>query len=205
MQITEIKKVGKGFRYNVYVDENYIGTFEAEILAKYKWKTGQEVAQEEIDKVKIVNGDLACFDRALGVLEKSMKTEKLLRDYLKEKGYPEECIDRAIDKLQDYGYINDGVYAENYIGAYSHMKGRRKLKYDLLSKGVPADVVEEKLDELLDEDEQYETCRNLTIKYMKNKQWDQKTKQKLFSHLVGRGFELSLIGRVAREVYDDRD
>ena len=109
MQITEIKKVGKGFIYNVYVDENYIGTFEAEILAKYKWKTGQEISQEEIDKVKIVNGDLAFFDRALGVLEKSMKTEKMLKDYLKEKGYPEECIDRAIDKLKDYGYINDEI------------------------------------------------------------------------------------------------
>lgn len=41
MQITEIKKVGKGFRYHVYVDENFVGTFEAEVLAKYKWKQGR--------------------------------------------------------------------------------------------------------------------------------------------------------------------
>lgn len=168
-------------------------------------ETGQEISQEEIEKVKIVNGDLACFDRSLGVLEKSMKTEKMLIDYLKEKGYPEECIERAIDKLKDYGYINDGVYAENYIRSYSHIKGRRKLKYDLLSKGVSIEVIEEKLDNLLDEEGQYDTCLRLTEKYMKNKSWEDKTKQKLFSHLVGKGFDFSLISRVVREIKDDRN
>ena len=30
-EITEIKKIGKGLRYDVFVDEQFLGTFEAEI------------------------------------------------------------------------------------------------------------------------------------------------------------------------------
>lgn len=205
MEITEIKKVGKGLRYHVYLDNKYEGTFEAEILARYKLKTGQELSGEEFDEIKVANGDLACFDRSLGVLEKSMKTEKMLYDYLLEKAYPEECIERAMEKLKDYGYINDGVFAENYIRTYAHVKGKKKLKYDLLGKGVAPEIVDEKLEELVSEDEQLESCTNIAKKYMKNKEFDQKTKQKLFTHLIGKGFDFNISKVVLRRLEDDRD
>ena len=31
----------------------------------------------------------------------------MLIQYLKEKGYPKSSIDKAVDKLVDYGYVND--------------------------------------------------------------------------------------------------
>ncbi len=200
MEITEIKKVGKGLRYKLFVDEKYEGTFEVEILAKYKLKTGQELSRDELDKIKIANGDLACFDRGLGALEKSMKTEKMLYDYLIGKAYPEECIERAIEKLKDYGYIDDGVFAENFIRSYSHIKGRKKLKYDLLGKGVAPEVVEEKLNELVSEEEQFDTCLTLAKKFLKNKEYDQKLKQKLYNHLLSKGYDYSVISQVLKVI-----
>ena len=116
--ITEIKKVGRGDRYHVFLDDDYFGTFEAEILARHSLKTGQGFDDEFFEKLKIENGDYACFNRGLTVLEKSMKTEKMLKDYLREKGYPRECIERATEKIKSYGYINDEVYAETYISSY---------------------------------------------------------------------------------------
>lgn len=205
MEITEIKKVGKGLRYHVYIDDKYEGTFEAEILARYKLKTGQELAREELEKIKIANGDLACFDRGLGALEKSMKTEKMLYDYLVGKAYPEECIERAIEKLKDYGYIDDNVFAENFIRSYSHMKGRKKLKYDLLGKGVAPDIIEDKLNELVSDEEQTEVCLRHAKKYLKNKEFNEKTKQKLYAHLLSKGYDYSCISKVIKEVCDDRD
>ncbi len=200
MEITEIKKIGKGNRYHLYSDSGYIGIFEAEILAKYKLKTGQDIDKESLEKIKIENGDLASFDRALSYLEKGMKTEKGIRDYLLSKTFPEECVERAIEKLTEYGYINDRTYAENYVRSYSKTKGRKKLKYELLSKGVDGEIIEEVLSENLNDDEEKETCLALTKKYLKNRELDIKLKQKLYSHLVSKGFGFDVVSSVVREV-----
>ncbi|MBQ8443924.1 MAG: RecX family transcriptional regulator, partial [Clostridia bacterium] len=132
-QITEIKKIGRGDRYKLFLDEEFFGTFEAEILARHCLKSGQEFDDDFFESLLIENGDYACFNRGLVALEKSMKTKKMMRDYLREKGYPKSCIDKACDKLSEYGYISDESFCENYILSYQNQKSKRKLKYDLLS------------------------------------------------------------------------
>lgn len=204
MKITEIKKIGKGDRYYLYVDDECLGVMEAEVLARHSLKTGQEFDKNFFDELILENGDYACFNRALGLLAKLMKTEKQLRDYLKEKKYPKVCIDKAIEKLKEYGYINDEAYAENYINLSSASKSRRKIKYELLSKGVKEEIIENALESFTDENE-YDVCLKFAEKYLKNKQIDLKTKQKFYSHLAGKGFGFSDIARAWEEVTNDRD
>ena len=47
MTITEIKKIGKGDRYSIYIDGQFSCTLEAEILVKFKLKTFQELEEDE--------------------------------------------------------------------------------------------------------------------------------------------------------------
>ena len=199
-QITEIKKIGKGDRYYLYLDDEYFGVFEAEILARHCFKTGQSFDDDFFERLKIENGDYACFNRSLGVLEKSMKSEKMLKDYLREKGYPKTCIDKAMDKLKEYGYINDESFAENFIRSYSQSKSKRKIKYDLMSKGINENIIEEKLALLVDEDEEKELTLTLAKKYLKSKELDQKTKQKFYNHMLGKGFDYSMINWAWEEI-----
>lgn len=205
MEITEIKKIGKGKRYYLFVNGNNEGDFESEILAKYQLKTGQDIDGEFLKKIKIENGDLASFDRALGYLEKGMKSEKGIKDYLCGKGYPDECIARAVEKLIEYGYINDEVYAENFIRTYSNSKGRKKIKYDLLAKGIGSEIIEEKLEEIFQPEDEVELCHRLAEKFLKNKELDQKTKEKLYRHLASKGFSFDIISSVVRRVTNGRD
>lgn len=205
MEITEIKKIGKGRRYYLFVNGNNEGDFESEILAKYQLKTGQEIDLDFLKKIKIENGDLAAFDRALGYLEKGMKSEKGIRDYLRGKGYPDECVDRAASKLKEYGYIDDSIFAENFIRTYSNSKGRRKIKYDLLAKGIDGEIIEEKLESIFEREDEEMLCARLAEKYLKNKEIDQKTKEKLYRHLAGKGFSFDMISSVVRKVTNGRD
>ena len=200
MKITEIKKIGKGARYSLFIDDNYVGVFEAEILAKNKLRTGEEVSVENLEKIKIENGDFASFDRALSVLEKGMKTENGIRDYLLQKGYPEECVDRSITKLKEYGYINDESFTESYIKTYCLSKGRKKIRFELINKGVNKQIIDQKMEELLEEGEEYESCKSLGRKYLKNKIVDEKTKNKVYNHLISKGFGYDVISKVVREL-----
>lgn len=207
MQITEIKKIGRGDRYSIFIDDVFDGTLEAEILVKHKLKTGDEIGEEQWRQIKLENGKLSAFSRAVGYIEKSLKTQKQLQTYLKEKGFLQESIDDAVQKLREYGYIDDKVYAENYIKTYKDKKGKIKLKFDLLSKGVAADVIEEALQEFVDEDEQYAACEKLLKKYVKNKPQDIKLKSKAYAHLFSKGFSGDIIsraiGKIFSEVEDD--
>lgn len=188
--ITEIKKIGKGERYYLYLDNEFFGIYEAEILAKKGLKTGQSFNEDFFEKLKIENGNFACFNRGLKVLEKSMKTERMLCDYLKQKGYPLECIESAVKKIKDYGFINDESYCENYIQTYQNSKSKRKMKYDLLAKGIDEETIAIEL-EKIDDEEERKKCLFLAKKYMKNKEFDLKTKQKLYNHLISKGFDYS--------------
>lgn len=203
MQITEIKKIGRGDRYSIFIDGVFDGTLEAEILVKHKLKTGDEIGEEQWRQIKLENGKLSAFSRAVGYIEKSLKTQKQLQTYLKEKGFLQESIDDAVQKLKEYGYIDDKVYAENYIKTYKDKKGKIKLKFDLLSKGVAADVIEEALQEFVDEDEQYAACEKLLKKYVKNKPQDVKLKSKAYAHLFSKGFSGDIISRAIGKVFSE--
>ena len=198
--ITEIKKIGKGLRYNLYLDDQFFGVYEAEILARHCLKTGQSFDDQFFEDLKIENGDYACFNRGLSLLEKSMKSEKMLKDYLHEKGYLKACIEKAVNKLSEYGYIDDQAFCENYINSYSSSKSKRKLKYDLLSKGIKEDIIDEKLENLLDEDSEREKLFLLAEKYMKNKEFDLKNKQKFYNHFAGKGYDYGMIANAWEEL-----
>lgn len=203
-EITEIKKVGKGDRYKLYLDGDYAGIFEAEILARHCLKTGEKYDEDFFKQLEIENGDYACFNRGLNALEKSMKSEKMLKSYLKEKGYPSICINKAVDKLKEYGYVDDEAYAENFIATYSSSKSKRRMKYDLMSKGIKEEIIEIKLSSLDDEDERNK-CLKFAEKFMKNREFDLKTKQKLYNHLLGKGYDYDAIGRVWEVLKNGRD
>ncbi len=202
--ITDIVKVGKGARYKLFLEDELFGIIETEILAKHCLKCGESYDEEFFEQLLEENGDYACFNRGLTALEKSMKTEKMLRDYLKEKKYPFSCIEKAIRKLKDYGYIDDETFCENFIASYRSSKSRRKLKYDLLAKGIDASIIEKKFNQHLSDDEEEEKCIYFAKKYMKNREFDLITKQKLFNHLAGKGFEFGQISSVWEKLENDR-
>lgn len=200
MIITEIKKIGRGDRYSLYMDDVFFMQIETEILVKNKLKIGQELTEEDAQDLKLQNGNYASFDNALTYLEKGMKTEKGIREYLKKKGYLDESIDKTIEKLIEYGYINDELFAESYINTYSSTKGKRKIEYELISKGVDKEIIFQKLEELIEEEDQLSNCVALAKKYLKNKIVDEKTYQKLTSHLASKGFSFDIISKVVRAV-----
>ena len=200
MQITEIKKIGKGDRYSIFIDYIFSGTLEAEILVKYKLKTGDEIDEENLKNIKLENGKLATFSRALNYIEKGLHTEKQIVKYLKEKGYEQESIENAVTKLKEYGYINDEYYTESYIRSYKDKKGKIKLKYDLISKGVNPQIIDQKIQELINNKDSLFACKKLLEKYIKNKTFDRKLKAKAFSYLISKGFESDIIINLLNEV-----
>lgn len=201
MIITNLVRYGKSELYKTFVDDEYICMLEAEILVKEKIKIGTELTQNEFLNIREQSEKITCKNVALKYVSKSLKTKKQVKDNLKQKGYLPSSIEYAINMLASYGYLDDKYFAECYIKS-KPQKGKLYLKNQLKQKGIADSVINEVLNDYqVDEDQ----IVSLAKKFVKNKPKDIGTKQKLFRHLLSKGFEYDQINRVVNVVFKDLD
>ena len=139
-----------------------------------------------------------CKKRALHLLEKQDRSEKNLRDKLKEGGYSQEIVDIAIDYINEYGYLDDARMAACHIRFYQDSRSKLRLKQDLIGKGISADVIDRVMDEEYTSDES-DLIEKLLLK--KNYDKDNATyeeRAKMYRFLAGRGFSSDSINRVLK-------
>lgn len=202
MIISGIKKVGKTNKYKIYVDEQFFATLIDEDIIRYDIKTGAEFDDEKLKDICFQGQKAVALDQAMKLLGTYPKTEKELKKYLKDKGYVWETICYVCDKLKEYKFLSDEMYAEMYIKANSKKKGKRALEFELKQKGVASSIIREKLENL---EQQDDACFVLAEKYIKGKQKDEKTKQKLYRFLAGRGFDFELIYSAMNRIFKDEE
>lgn len=184
--VTDIKpQVKNNKRVNIYLDGNYYVGMELYTVMKHRIKVGNAYTEEEIIKIQIDEEKNSAFDYALNCLTKSVKTEKEIRLKLSNRGYVEEIITITVDKLKEYGYLNDEEYVVKYVNTYAKNKGKRLLKSELKLKGVSDAIIEEKFSSVENE---LETAIKIAEKYVKNKPTDFKTLQKCYKYLLSKGF-----------------
>ena len=186
MIVTDIKPQAKNTkRVNLYLNGKFYCGLELFTVMKHRVKIGNDYTEKEIIDIQIAEEEGVCFNYALNLLSKSVKTEKEIIAKLKKRGYVSEIIDKVIFKLKDYGYVNDEEFAEKYINSYSKNKGKRLLKNELKLKGVSDAIIEDKF---LSVENELETAIKIAEKYVKNKPTDIKTKQKCYKYLLSKGF-----------------
>jgi len=202
MQITKIKRIGNTNRFHVYVDDAWAGIFLDEILAREVWKTGMELEDEVFKEIKVENDARVAFDMAVSYLEKYVVSEKGLKNYLKKKSFDDETIQKSIEKLQEYGFIDDEKFAKNYFECLNGKNGKRAIAQKLKQKGVSREIIE-KLLETVDEDEEIEKAKLLASKFAKNRQKDTKSKQKCVAHLIYKGYDYSVAQKATNEIFEN--
>lgn len=197
MTITKIKRIGNTNRFHVYVDEKWSGIFLDEILAFYHFKTDMEIDEDEFKTIKSENDEKVAFDMAVSYLEKYVVSEKGLKGYLKKKSFDGKVIVKTVEKLREYGFIDDEKFAKNYFESLSTSKGKRAIANKLREKGVSAEIIGNLL-ENVDEESQIEMATTLAEKFVKNRQIDTKLKQKCLAHLIYKGYDYSVAQKATK-------
>lgn len=129
--------------------------------------------------------------RAIHLLEYRDRTEKDMRRKLQQGDYPPEVIDKTIEYLKSYGYIDDKRYAGRYLSMRLGGKGRRRLFMELQQKGVDPSLAQEAWMEICQEEDINERA---TIRRLIEKKVGERTRlprkeyQRLLNYLARRGF-----------------
>jgi len=160
-------------------------------VRKLSLREGTVISREKYDEIIYEILGTRAKKRAMFLLERMDRTEHQLREKLMQNGYPDVCVDLAVEYVRKYHYIDDLRYATTYISYQQKKKSRQKLKMDLIAKGIEKSVIEQlKIRQLLEK------------KHYEPKECDRKEQQKIYQYLMRRGFKSSDILHVMK-IWDE--
>ena len=152
--------------------------------------------------------------RAVKLLAAKPRSIEELRERLLEKAWTnEEAVDAAINKLKEYGYLDDERYAVGFASFRVRQRpvGRQRLARDLQMKKVGRETADAALDLVYQETPEellIERAIEKRVRLRGRPTTRQETKS-LYDHLLRQGFPYDLIIRKVREAssvdVDDED
>ena len=175
-------------RCNIYIDGRFCCGLTLETVVKNRLKVGMIVSAETLASMQLESEKNTALNKALGFLSATRKTEREVRAYLTKRGYLPEVSNYVVEKLREYGFINDEEYAEAYTESAAKRKGGRRIRMELRNKGLSESAIEGALSGL-DGEQELETAKTILEKYMRGKSVDRETLQKAYRYLLGKGFD----------------
>ena len=120
-----------------------------------------------------------------------------LRRYLARLECPEEMIRELVEFSEEYHFSDDMEYARVFIRDSFHLRhrSRKRIRYDLLQKGISRDVIDLAMEEENPSDE--EAAAELVRKKLIGPS-DPQQLRKCGAYLQGQGFSYDIIERVLK-------
>lgn len=184
-------------RVSIFVDDKYFASMYLDTAVKYGIKKDLEIEEELLKKYIVESEKHLAFDKAMKYQNSAFKTRKQIRDYLNKKGYDAVTITYVLDKMQEYGMIDDSKFADMYISAYQKKYGPNMLKTKLLSKGISKSIIEEKLSTFEPEEENID---KLLLKKLGSKEPNQENLTKCVRFLASRGYDYDNIKKAINKL-----
>ena len=176
----------KRTRCNIYLNGSFYCGMKLEVVIKNRLKVGQDVELSYLDALQLESEKATALDKAMTHLSSSMKTRRQVSDFLRKKGYVDAVVEYVLEKLEGYGFVDDGEYARQYVGSASKTKGRRLIALELQKKGISADAAQAAVENIQGEED---AALKILQKYMRGRTADRETLYKAFRYLLGKGFE----------------
>lgn len=194
--ITNLKQgVKNPNRVNVFVNDKFMFSLDVAQVVDYKLKIGLEISEERLEELKKASEFGKLYQRALEWVLVRPRSKREVQDYLRKKLYKStkdyledssELLKQIIARLTARGYIDDRKFAEFYVENRFVKKGvsKKRLKMELIKKGVGKDVLDEVLDGRDDEEEIRKMIKRKRAKY---------NDEKLTAYLCRQGFSYDLV------------
>ncbi|MDE6058500.1 MAG: RecX family transcriptional regulator [Clostridia bacterium] len=187
MEITAITPQKKDkSRCNIEVDGRFYCGMKLETVMQNRLKAGDIVTGEQLSAMQLQSEKQTALDKALTHITVSMKTEKEIRDFLSRKGYLQDVSDFVVDKMKEYGYLDDALYAQQYTENAAKRKGARLIAMELKRRGVDDETAREAVSNIENSEE---SARRVLEKYMRSKEVNRETLKKAYAHLISKGFD----------------
>lgn len=201
MVITKIEKQKKNKeRYNIFIDGEFTFGLYEDSLVKYGLRSGDELTTEKINEMQEYDEFGYGKKVAYSFLAFKQRSKKELVKKLKLKKISDASIEKIIELLEKQKYLNDEIYAGNYLEDKLSSKpiGKRLAKLKLSEKGIDKEVIESTLNKIYTEDAETEYAERVLEKYAKKVKYKDEAdkKNKCYRYLISKGFDFDTVKRV---------
>lgn len=205
MKITSVEPQKKNpHRFNIFLDGQFAFGADEDLVVDRRLIAGKEINEEELQTL-LEEAELGkLMERLYGLLGRRQRSEKEIRDYLKQLSFKRKVkddaeisqlvADKLIEKLKRKGLVNDLDFARAWVESRSKKKGMVALKSELFQKGIDREIIEEVISSEFIVHGQKQTAKKLLQKKMKI--WKNlpklEFKQKSLRFLLSRGFDYEI-------------
>lgn len=202
MEITKIEQQLKNLtRYNIYIDGEFVLGVYDDTLLKYQLRKGDEITAEKLAEIREFDEYNYGKNVAYKFLSYKPRSIKEVKNKLTYKKISKESVEKIIEHLKKYQFLNDENYAKLYLEQRISSKGMGKsmVTFKMIDKGIDKEMISKVIDENYPEDKQIEAGKKLLEKYLKKKQKivdKLELKKKCYQYLFSRGFSYSIISQI---------
>ena len=195
-------KINRIYRNKIYLDTGEIMDVSPLIRQRYDLKVNDNI-ERFYDEISYE----ASLEKGIFLISLKDRTKKEVQLKLEEKFWNKNAVLKAIEKLEEFGYLNDLNYAISYIESKTY--GKNRISYNLFQKGIDRSTVEKaylaldeekeeniddvKLEKLIDKN-----SRKINISNSRDEK-KLKEEQKLIQYLARQGFSLDKIFKKLKE------
>lgn len=184
-------------RYKVFLDNEFAFVLYKGELRSLGIEVDREISTCNYDKIMHEILPKRAKLRAMNLLKSKSYTQKQLEEKLQAGFYPQSIIDEALEYVKSFHYVDDEMYARDYVTYQSSKRPMKRIVIDLQRKGISKDIINKVLAE--QEDDEMQDAEALMIQdFLRKKHFDNSTatieeRRKICAALMRKGFAFESI------------
>lgn len=185
----------------LYLDGEYVMNLDTRTLTENRIDVGKDIDDEDLHEIIRLSNERRAKEKALWLISYRDHSKKELADKIK-RTCDEESADKAVERMEELGLVNDESYALRYAQKLIFTKHMSKnaVVYELVRKGIDKELAAEILEEI--EVDVSEQIRIIIDKRYKNIS-DEKTRRRAVAALQRLGYRWDEIKGVIEEYTED--
>jgi regulatory protein len=202
-KVTAIRSGKRGKRVNVYLNEKFAFSLEAEVAVKEGLRTEQALSEGDIEALKKADLFQRCLNAAFNYLSYRPRSQAELRERLHRRGFDGDNVAAVLARLKAQGLVDDLAFAEFWKDNRDSFRPRSQwlTRLELRQKGVSEDIINRVAAELDDEDSAYRAALSKAQR-LPTADYDG-FRRRLGQYLKRRGFGYGLIKPTVERVWQE--
>ena len=187
----------------LFIDGEYVMNLDAQTLIENRFDVGREIDDDELGEIIEKSNERRAKDKALWLISYRSHSKKELFDKLR-RDFDEYSAQKAVDRMQELGLINDGEFAKAYARklVYGKKMSLRAAELELRRKGIDEITAEQALSEL-EYDAQTQIIEFISKKYRNIE--DEKVRRRAVAALQRKGYGWDDIKQAIESMSGDFD
>ncbi|MGQ9455375.1 MAG: regulatory protein RecX [Armatimonadota bacterium] len=192
----------RGRRRSIFVDGQFVIGVHDDVVTALNLSVGQHFDHEQLQKLVKAETFRKAYEGALKLLAYRDRSISEIRKRLLSADFPEDVVDEVVSRLSNEGMLDDKKFSQEWVSSRATSKpmGKTRLVWELRSKGVDTDIIEEVLNDFDDDTELMLARSAAQDKFRRVNREDPSFRTRLTSFLMRRGFDWDVIRRVVDEL-----